>query len=72
MYKLEQIVHMNFPDESIGLKFIPGESELIIATPESVSEPFRVIPNQSEKCFVSHSIENGKKSIRHNEIQSEP
>ena len=40
------------------------------AIPESVSEPFRVIPNQSEKPFLSRLMENGQKSIRLNPIRS--
>ena len=36
---------------------------------ESVSEPLRVIPNESEKRFVFHKIKNGQKSIRTSHIQ---
>ena len=32
--------------------------------PVSVSEPMRIILNQSEKSFVSRLTKNGKKSIR--------
>ena len=58
--------------ESIGFKFIPNESELFRAIPESVSEPFRVIRNQSEKRFLSRLMKNGLKSIRLNLNKSEP
>ena len=30
----------------------------------SASEPMRIIPNQSEKRFITRLIKNGKKSIR--------
>ena len=60
-----------FPGESIGLKFIPSQSELTRFIPISLSEPMRIIPNQSEKRFVSRLIRNGKKSIRLNTINSE-
>ena len=66
-----KIFNLTFPGESIGLKFIPSKSELFRAIPESVSEPFRVIPNQSEKRFVSRLMKNGQKSIRLNLIQFE-
>ena len=46
-------------------------SELIRTIPISVSEPMRIIPNQSEKPFVSHLMKNGQKSIRPNLINSE-
>ena len=36
--------------------------------PISVSEPMRIIPNQSEKRFVTRLKKNGKKSIRPNPI----
>ena len=35
------------------------------------SEPMRIIPNQSEKRFVSRLMKNGQKSIRLNPINSE-
>ena len=60
------------PGESIGLKFIPSESELFRAIPESVFEPFPVIPNESGKRFKPRLIENGQKSIRLNPNHSEP
>ena len=64
--------HKNYPGESIGLKFIPGQLELFRFIPTSlISEPMRIIPNQSEKLFVSRLIENGQKSIRLNPINSE-
>ena len=44
---------MIFPDENIGLKFIPSQSELFRYIPISVSEPMLIIPNHSEKRFVS-------------------
>ena len=54
------------PGESIGLKFIPSQSELFRFIPKSVSEPVRIILNQSEKCFVSRFMKIGQKSIRMN------
>ena len=60
---------INF-NESFVLKFNPIESELFRDIPESVFEAFRIIPNQSEKHFVSRLIKNGRKSIRLNPIQS--
>ena len=42
-----------------------------VFNPISVSEPMRIIPNQSEKRFVSHLMKNGQKSIRPNLINSE-
>ena len=51
------------PGESIELKLIPSESDLFRAIPESVSKPFRVIPNQFEKRFVSRLMKNDQKSI---------
>ena len=65
--------HLEFgcPSESIGLKFIPSQSELFRFIPISVSEPMRIIPNQSEKRFVSRLMKNGQKSIRLNPITSE-
>ena len=59
------------PSESIGLKFIPNQSELFRFIPISVSEPMRIIPNQSEKRLVSRLLKNDKKSIRINPIDSE-
>ena len=59
------------PSESIGLKFIPSQSELFRFISISVSEPMRIIPNQSEKLFVSRFMKNGQKSIRLNPINSE-
>ena len=53
----------SYPGERIGLKFIPSESELFRAIPKSVSEPFRVIRNKSEKRFVSHIMKNDYISI---------
>ena len=59
------------PGESIGLKFIPSQSELFRFILISVSEPMRIIPNQSEKRFVSRLMKNGQKSIRLNPINSD-
>ena len=58
-------------DESIGLKFIPSQSELFRFIPIPVSESMRIIPNQSEKRFVYRLMENGQKSIWLNLINSE-
>ena len=55
----------------IGLKFIPSESKLFRFIPIYVSEPMRIILNQSQKRFVSCLMENGQKSIRLNPINSE-
>ena len=55
-------IEMCSPGESIGLKFIPSQSELFRFIPISVSEPMRIIPNQSEKRFVSRLMINGQKS----------
>ena len=60
------------PGESIGLKFIPSQSELFRFIPISVSDPMRIIPNQSEKRFVYRLMNNGQKTIRLNPINSEP
>ena len=61
----------DFPGESIGLKFIPRQSELFRFIPIFVSEPMRIIPNQSEKRFVSRLMKNGQKWIRLNPINFE-
>ena len=61
----------NNPGESIGLKFIPSQSELFRFIPISVSEQMRIIPNQYEKRFVSRLMKNGQKSTRLNPINSE-
>ena len=65
------VLFLDNPDESIGLKFIPSQSELFRFIPISVSEPVRIIPNQSEKRFVSRLMKNGQKPIRLNPINSE-
>ena len=57
----QRLNYGNLPGESIRLKFIPSESELFRAILESVSEPFRVIWNQSEKCFASRLMKNAQK-----------
>ena len=59
------------PGERIGLKLIPSQSELFQFIPISVSEPVRIIPNQTKKRFVSSLMKNGQKTIRLNPIQSE-
>ena len=59
---------LHYPSESIGLKFIPSQSELFRFIPISVSEPMRIIPNQSEKRFLSLLMKNSKHSIRPNSI----
>ena len=41
------------PGETIRMKFIPSQSKLFRFIPISASEPMRIIPNQSEKIFVS-------------------
>ena len=61
----------SYPGESIGLKFIPSQSELFRFLPIPVSEPMRIIPNRSEKRFVLHLMKNGQKSIRLNPINFE-
>ena len=61
-------VEVNIPGKSIGQEFIPSQSELFQFIPISVSEPMRIIPNQSEKRFVTRLMKNGKKSIRPNPI----
>ena len=55
----------------IGLKFIPSQLKLFRCIPISVSEPIRIIPNQSEKRFVSRLMKNVQKSIRLNPKNSE-
>ena len=62
---------MDNPGERNGLKFIPSQSELFRFIPMSVSEPMRIILNQSEKRFVSRLIKNDLKPIRFNPINSE-
>ena len=57
-----------YPGESIGLKFIPIQSELFRFIPTSASEPVRIIP---KKRLVSHLMKNGKETILLNPIQSE-
>ena len=47
--------------ESIRLKFIPSQSEIFPFIPISISEPMRIIPNQSEKRFVTRLMKNGQK-----------
>ena len=40
------------------------QSERIRAIPKCVSKPFEIIPNQSDKRFLSHLMKIGQKSIR--------
>ena len=70
MHRKLLVLCENCPGENIGFKFIPSESELFRDIPESVSEPFRVITNQSKKRFVSRVMKNSWKSNRLNPIQS--
>ena len=60
-----------YPGGSIGLKFIPSQSELSRFIPISVSNPMWIIPNQSEECLVSRLMKKGPKSIQLNPINSE-
>ena len=53
------------------LKLILSQSELFRFFPISVSEPIRIIPNQSEKHVVSRLMKNVQKSNRINPINSE-
>ena len=62
------IKFIGYPAKSIGLKFILSQSELFRFIPISVSEPMRIIPNQSEKRFVPCLKRNDKKSIIPNPI----
>ena len=66
---LEYSRKFHSPGESIGEEFIPSQSELFRFIPISVSEPMRIIPNQSEKLFVSRLMKKGKKSIQSNLIR---
>ena len=45
--------------DSFGLEYIPSESELFRATQKCVSGSFGIIPNQSEKRFVSRLMKKG-------------
>ena len=72
IYFLYEKVHLTCSGESIGLKFFPSQLELFRFIPISVSEPMRIIPNQSEKLFVSRLMKNGQKSIRLNSNESGP
>ena len=56
-----------FQDESIFNLIYVTEKNLRFI-PIFVSEPIRIIPNQSEKRFVSRLMKNGKKSMRPNPI----
>ena len=58
------LIGSNTNIENIGLKFISSHLQLFRFIPISVSEPMRIIPNQSEKRFVSRLMKNGQKSIR--------
>ena len=66
-----RLLRVYIPGKIIGLKFILSQSELFRFIPISVSEPMRIIPNQSEKRFVSCLMKNSQKSIRLNPINSE-
>ena len=58
------------PKDQVSLanvsEFIPSQSELVLFIPIFVSEPMRIIANQSEKRFVTRLMNNGKKSIQTN------
>ena len=54
-------IRISLAGEGIGSKFIPSQSELFRFIPISVSEPMRIIPNHSEKRFVTRLKKNGKK-----------
>ena len=56
--------------EILRLEFNPNELELFRAISTSVSEPFRLIANQFEKCFVSHLMKSCQKSIQLDSIHS--
>ena len=68
---IKKILGQTIPGEIIGLKFIPSQSEPFRFISIFVSQPIRIIPNQSKKRFVSRSMKNGQKSIRINLINSE-
>ena len=70
-HELTTFLKYHIPGESIGLKFIPSQTELFRFISISVSEPMQIIPKQSEKRFVSHLMKNGRKSIWLNSINSE-
>ena len=55
-------------EEKDTIELIPSQSELFRCIPISVSETMLIIPNQSEKRFVSRLMKNSKKSIRPNPI----
>ena len=59
--QITKITFRVFPGESMGQEFIPSQSELFRFIPISVSEPIRIIPDQSEKRFVSRLMKYGKK-----------
>ena len=61
-----EVIEESDPGESIGLKFISSQSEIFRFIPISVSEPMGIIPNQSEKRFVSRLMKIGQKSIQMN------
>ena len=60
LLKVTSTLRNIFPGESIRFKFIPSQSELFRFIPISISEPMRIIANQSEKCFVSHLMKKVK------------
>ena len=71
IWKSILIVTRNVPWENYRIEMHPNQSELFRFIPISVSKSMRIIPNQSEKCFVSRLMKNDRKSIRLNPINSE-
>ena len=62
---------LSIPGESIGLKFIPSQSELFRFIPISVSEPMWIIPNHSEPIWKTFCISFDEKQSKINPINSE-
>ena len=62
------LTRINDSGESIGQELILSQSELFRFIPISVSKPMRIIPNQSEKRFVTRLMKNSKRTIRPNPI----
>ena len=58
--KLKESLASTAPGEIFGLELNPSESYCCSGI------CFRIIPNQSEKCFVSRLMKKGQKSIRLN------
>ena len=67
---LKSLANIRIPSESFGMELNPKKSELYRAISKSISGPFRIIPNQSKKLFVSRFMRNGYKSIQLNLINS--